>query len=65
MIRRILAAIVRFIVNDPARAAREAEDISFGIVPPSRRYDRDLVRRMQRAAMFSAPDHNDKPGGRR
>lgn len=55
MIRRILAAIVRFIVNDPARAAREAEDIDMGIVPPSRRYARDLVRQMQRKAMRGGP----------
>lgn len=42
----------RFLLADPARAAaRQAEDIAAGVVPPARRYDRELVAAMQRQAM--------------
>ena len=43
-----------FLADSAASAARQAADIADGIVPPSRRYDRDLVASMQRKAMGGA-----------
>ena len=52
---RVASALRRFFLADPAAsAARQAADIADGIVPPSRRYDRDLVNVMQRKAMGGA-----------
>lgn len=49
---RVASALRRLLLADPARsAARQAEDIAAGVVPPSRRYDRALVAAMQRQAM--------------
>ena len=52
---RILSALRRLLLGDPARAAaREAADIAAGIVPTSHRHDRALVAAMQREAMKGA-----------
>ena len=49
---RAASALRRLLLADPAAsAARQAADIADGIVPSSRRYDRELVAAMQRQAM--------------
>ena len=50
--KHILTLFRAFFLADTRRsAARQAQDIADGIVPPSRRYDSALVASMQRAAM--------------
>ena len=53
--KHILTLFRAFFLADTRRsAARQAQDIADGIVPPSRRYDRDLVTVMQRKSMGGA-----------
>lgn len=60
-----LKRLRRFFLADPAAsAARQAADIADGIVPAGRRYDRELVERMQREAM-GGMEGMDAMGGAR